>query len=303
VSSPSPVLLYATAGLLTLIWGTTWSVIAIGLRGLPPFTGVALRFTIAATVLLVLGRILGVRFGRSRIERRLWIVEAIFSFIISYSIVYWAEQWVPSGLTSVLWATFPFFVAVMAHFVLPGERLSWVGLAGIVAGFAGVAVIFSEDFELLGGHDVRLASAVLLLSPLAGAVAHVAVKRWGKDVHPVSLAAVPMGLAAGTLAAVALAVERGRPITLDTTAVAALLYLAVAGSAVTFTLYYWLLSHVSATALSLITYLIPVVAVTIGTVFMDEPLTARTVAGAAMVLGGVVIAGRPRKTRPAGDIP
>jgi drug/metabolite transporter (DMT)-like permease len=296
MDSPRPLLLYAAAALLTLIWGTTWAVIRIGLEGIPPFTGVSIRFMIAAAVLLAVGRVLGVRFGRTRTERRLWVVQAVFSFGIAYGLVYWCEQWVPSGLASVLWATFPLFVALLAHRMLPGERLTVRGLAGIVIGFGGVGVIFSEDFALLGGGDVALASAILLLSPAAAAVSNTAVKKWGRDVHPVSLSALPMGIAAGMMGAVALSVERGREITFDGRSVGALLYLALAGSAVTFTIYYWMLARVPATVLSLITYLIPVVAVTIGAIFMDEPLTARVLLGSVLVVAGVAVAARARRT-------
>lgn len=287
--APGPALATATFVLLTLIWGTTWATIRIGLEGIPPFAGVALRFGIASVVLLALGRALGVRLGRQRHEVMLWLVNAALAFCVSYGVVYWAEQWVPSGLTAVLFATFPLFVAILAHFALPGERLVPASLVGVVLGFGGVAVIFSEDFTLLGGSQVAVASAVMLLSPVAAAIASVAIKRFGKNVHPFSLTAIPMGLTAVIMGAVSFALERDRELTFDRTSVAALLYLAIFGSAVTFTLYYWLLSHISATRVSLIAYLVPLVAVGIGAGLMDEPLTLRTLAGTVLVIGGVAL--------------
>ena len=77
--------------LLTLIWGTTWAAIRIGLEGVPPFTGVAVRFAIAGTLLLVLALALGVRLGRGRHEKALWLANGILSFCLSYAIVYWSE--------------------------------------------------------------------------------------------------------------------------------------------------------------------------------------------------------------------
>lgn len=286
---PGPLLLSATFVLLCVIWGTTWSVIRIGLEGIPPFTGVALRFAIAAILLLVLGRVMGVRFGHGRREVGLWIVNALLAFCISYGVVYWAEQWVPSGLTAVLFATFPLFVAVLAHFGLPGERLVTASLVGILLGFGGVAVIFSEDFDLLGGPGVALASAVMLVSPVAAALASVAVKRWGAGIHPISLTAVPMAITAVIMGLVAVFLERERPIVFDRVSLGALLYLSVLGSAVTFSLYYWLLSQLFATRVSLIAYVVPVIAVAIGTIFLDEPLTTRTLVGTALVVAGVAL--------------
>lgn len=276
--------------LLSLIWGTTWAAIRIGLDGIPPLSGVALRFTLAAAILFALSPFLRVRYEGSRREWSLWLLNGILAFCVSYGVVYWAQQWVPSGLAAVLFATMPLFVAALAHPFLPGERLNAVGLAGMLVGFAGVAVIFSEDFTRLGGPQVAVASAVLLVSPFVSAVASVAIKRWGAGIHPVSLSAVPMGIAAGVMGALAIALERDSTFILDAASVGAVLYLAVFGSAVTFTLYYWLLRHVRATRVSLIAYVVPVVAVAVGAVFMGEPVTLRTLAGSALVIAGVALA-------------
>lgn len=281
--------------LLTLIWGTTWAAIRVGLAGVPPFAGVALRFTIAGALLLALAPRLGVRLGRARHERWLWVVNGLLSFCLSYGAVYWAEQHIPSGLAAVLFATCPLFVAVFAHFLLPGERLGAPALAGLLLGLAGVAAIFSDDLALLGGENVRRAALVMLLSPLASAAASVLVKRWGADVPALSLAAVPMLGTGFVMGALALALERGAPLVLDARSLGALLYLAVLGSAVAFTVYYWLLARVKATQAALISYLIPIVAVAVGALLFDEPLRPRLLAGSALVVAGVVAVNRSRR--------
>jgi drug/metabolite transporter (DMT)-like permease len=279
----------ATFAALCLIWGSTWSVIQIGLRGIPPFTGVALRFAIAGGLLLILARVQRVRMGRLRRERWLWLVNGTLAFSASYAVVYWAEQWVPSGLVSVLFATYPLFVALLGHFALPGESLTRPETVGALLGFAGVGVIFSEDLARLGGQGVAVAAAVMLLSPLVSAVATVAVKRWGAGVHHYSLSAVPMTMTAVIMGAVALGVERDRPVVWDGVSISALLYLAIGGSAVTFSLYYWLLAHLPAKRLALIAFIIPLEAVLIGGL-RGEPLTLKIVAGSALVIGGVFLA-------------
>ena len=283
-------LTYAALAVLILIWGTTWAVIRIGLRGLPPFTGVAMRFGIAAIVLFAVARAFGVRPDRDRRARVLGAVNAALAFSLSYGVVYWAEQWVPSGLASVLFSTFPLMVAVLAHFVLPGERIQTASAVGILIGFVGVLLIFSEDLTALGGQETVKASLVFLLSPAAAAVANVVVKRWGRGVRPLSLTAPPMVATAVVMGAMAVIFERGRPLSFDASSVGALLYLAIAGTAVTFFLYFWLLDRLPATRLSLITYGIPVVAVSVGTLVLGEPFTRRMFAGAALVLIGVALA-------------
>ncbi len=289
MNRPGKLLIAVAIGVLCLIWGTTWAVIQIGLRGIPPFTGVSLRFALAAVVLLTFAFSMGIKLGRTRRERLLWLGNGIFSFVISYGVVYWAEQWVPSSLASVLFATYPFFVAVISHFVLSAEPLSLREVMGILLGFGGVVIIFSEDFTLLGGPRVLTAAAVMLVSPLAAAVGSVAVKRWGHGIHPISLTAMPMALTAAVMGAVAFGTERERVFTWDAISIGALLYLAILGSAVTFTLYYWLLSHLPVKQLALITYLIPVVAVMVG-VLRGEPLTLYVLSGAAVVILGVACA-------------
>jgi drug/metabolite transporter (DMT)-like permease len=288
---PSRALLTGTFVLLCLIWGTTWAAIKLQLRGIPPFAGVALRFGLASVVLLALAPRFGVRFGATRRERVLWVAIALLSFCGSYGLVYWAEaNGVPSGLAAVLFATFPLLTAALAHGLLPGERLSVQGVAGMLVGLGGLCLLFSEDFARLGGEHVARNSAILLLAPFVSAVANVAAKRWGHDVHPISLSAVPMGLTAVLMGAFALVVERNRPILPDLRAWAALVYLAIFGSAVTFSLYYWLLRHLPVTRVSLIAYLTPMLAVVIGTVWLHEPLTGRLGAGSGLVLAGVALA-------------
>jgi drug/metabolite transporter (DMT)-like permease len=295
---PSPVVRVATIALLVLIWGTTWAVIRIGLGSIPPLTGVAVRFGLAGLVLWAVAWGIGLRGERLRVPYRLWLIHGLCSFGVSYSLVYWAEQWVPSGLAAVLFATFPLFVALLAHWALPGERLRPQAGVGLVLGFGGVALVFSEDLAALGGPQVPFAGAVMLLSPFASAVAQVAVKRWGAASHPVPLNAGAMVLASAVVGALAAWVERDRPVHFDAVGVGSVLYLALLGTAVTFTLYFWLLRHTTATGLSLMAYFIPLVALGVGAVLFDEPVTMRVVGGAALVIGGTAVASGPRSRQP-----
>lgn len=277
---------------LVLIWGTTWSVIRVGLRSIPPVTGVALRFALASALLFALALVLRVRLGQSRRERALWLANGLLTFLVPYGVLYWAEQWVPSGLSAVLFATYPLFVALFGFWLLPGERPTAVGLAGLAVGFFGVAVIFSDDLARFGGRQAVLAAAILLVSPLLAALGSVIVKRWGAGIHPLSLTAVPMALTAVTMGGLALFLDAGKPLRLDGPAVGGLLYLAVFGSAVPFVLFFWLLGRMPAGRVALLNYLIPIAAVVVGHAFLAEPITARMIGGAALVLAGVTLAAR-----------
>ncbi len=280
-----------------LIWGTTWAAIRVGLSGIPPFRGAAMRFAIAGVLLLILALIRRVPLGKAPMERWLWVINGTLSFSASYGTVYWAEQWLPSGLTSIIFATFPLCVAALAHYWLPGENLRLPSVLGIMLGFCGIAVIFSEDLTMLGGPGTPLAAVVMLSSPVVSALGSVMVKRFGKGIHPLSLTSVPMIIGSVLLWIFSAALERGVPTVWTAASVGSLIYLALAGSAVTFLLYFWLLQRMEATRLSLIAYVTPVLSIIVGMVFMGEKATMITILGSAIVVAGVVMASR-RKAPP-----
>lgn len=287
-TTPGPRLAFAVAALLVVIWGTTWAAIRLSLEGLPPFLSMSLRFGLASLLLALLARRMKVPLiGPGARGLMLMSTQALGAFGIGYAVIYWAEQWVPSGLASVLFATLPFFVALFSYFALPGEKLGWKSLAGILLGFAGVAVIFADDLSALGGAQVRLAGAVILISPLAVAASQMAVKIWGSEYHSLTLTALPMGCSAVLMALMSWAVESDRLLAPTPVAWLAVAYLAVVGSAFTFTLFFWLLTRGNVLRVSMIAYGTPVVAVFVGTFFLDEPLTWQLVGGAALVLSGV----------------
>jgi drug/metabolite transporter (DMT)-like permease len=289
---PSPAVAGSIIFLLILIWGSTWAAIRIGLEGVPPFTSLFLRFAIASLALLALAPRVGAKLSGGKREWKLWIASGLLTFGVSYGVIYWGEQWVPSALASILFATFPLFVAGMARFLLPGETLSARSVAGIVLGFIGVGIIFSEDLQQLGGPKVALFSGVMLLSPFTSALGNVLVKRYGKNIHPLTVTVIPMMIGGAIMGILAALLEHDLPRRFDAVSVGCILYLALFGTALSFTLYFWLLSHLPATKLSLITYGTPVVAVVLGDLLLGENITPRVLVGAGTVIAGVFLAGR-----------
>lgn len=287
--TPSPRLAGGVAVLLVLIWGTTWAAIRLSLEGFPPFLSMALRFGMAGLLLGLLARRLKAPLlGPGPRGSVLLLTQTFGAFGIGYATIYWAEQWVPSGLASVLFATLPFFVALFAYFTLPDSSLDWRRWAGLILGFLGVAVIFGEDLSALGGGEqVRFASLVLMFSPVAAALSQIAVKRWATSFHSLTLTALPMFCSAVLMALLSFWLEGGREVAPTLVAWLAVAYLGIVGSALTFTLFFWLLTRGNILRVSMIAYGTPVVAVFVGTVFLGEPLTLQLVAGAALVLCGV----------------
>lgn len=276
----------ALIGLLCLVWGSTWVVIKGGLDDLPPFSSAGFRFVIAAGIMCAAALFLRRREGGA--TPPVWLVGlmGVFNFALSYGIVYWSETVLPSGLVSVLWAVFPMMVAGLSHRWLPGERLGASAWTGFLLGFVGVVLLFLTDIRGIG-PDAVSAALILLISPTVCAVVNTVVKRHAEQVSSVLLNRNGMLLGAVLLLAFAALTERQASITWTPFAIFSVAYLAIFGTALTFGLYFWLLRTSPAHHLSLIAYVTPAVALFLGWLFRGEPIGAHTLAGTALILGGV----------------
>ena len=284
------------------IWGSTWLFIKLGLEDLPPFTFASIRFVIACTILLVIIKIRGLRLPHARADWILLAVTGILSFGFNYGLVFWGEQYVTSGLAALLQATIPAFGLVFAHFYLPGERLSWARIGGVVLGVCGVGVVFSNQLAI-AGHQALLGCVALIFGSSCAAYANVLVKARGKHLDPAVLAGSQMFFGLLMLLAAATSLE-GNPLRFHWTpmAVIALFYLAIVGSVIAFLLYYWLVLNMDVTNSMLIALVTPVVAVLLGMLVLNEDISWRTLAGGAMIILGIAfIVVRKAKKKTATD--
>jgi len=268
--------------MLCAIWGSTWLVIQIGLDGVPALLAASLRFVVSSTILLVACVVLRSKLPRGRTE---WAIVAFYGVVLfgaDYGLIYWGEKnHVVSGLSAVLFATFPFQTAIAAHALLRTERLSAQKLAGI-------AFIFRA--QLAASADLFFPMLAIVLAATCAAAASVAVKRWGHDMDPVSLNAFSMGTGAITLAVVSVLVGEAWVVPPWPTGILAIVYLSLAGSVIAFVTYLWLLKRIEATSLSYIAFVNPIVAVLLGFVVAQEVLDPLVLAGAGMTLAGIWLA-------------
>ncbi len=285
----SPGLVRVLVGLLSLIWGSTWLVIAEGLRDLPPLTSAGLRFSLAFCVMLVIAPWLARREGGVAPRPMLWITVGCLNFAASYGIVYTTETVLPSGLVSVLWAVFPLMMAGSGHFFLH-ERLRRTQVAGFTIGFLGILMLFATDLGSFGEAAIPIA-LLLFVSPLVSAVGQTVVKRSGEATSAALLNRNAMGLGAVLLVTGAILTEHDAPIVWTPSSIGSIVYLALIGTCLTFSLYFWLLRYASASRLSVVAYLTPMIALFLGWLIRDEPLTGTIAVGAALVIGGVVLVG------------
>src|SRR2546423_7063050 len=129
---------------LCVVWSSTWLVIKLGLRDLPPVSFVALRFVVAILVLFVIsiGRVR--LLPSSRADCLVLAGTGLLMFSLNYTLLFWAELHVSSGLAAVIQASIPIFGMVFAHWMLPDEPLRWQRLLGALVAMAGVAFIFAR---------------------------------------------------------------------------------------------------------------------------------------------------------------
>lgn len=293
-----PVVLGAMIALLCLIWGSTWLAIKVGLEGMPPFFGAGLRFMGASAILFALARIRRVRARWSPRLHVALLALGVCNHSVAYGAVYWGEQYLAAGLTAVLFAIYPLLVALLAARALSDEPLSIRKVAGILVGFAGVGVIFLDDVSL--SHPrAPIAAAVVLLSPLAGAVSSVGIKKFGAQIHPYTLSTLPMLYGGVTLLGLSAWTEDWDHVRWSASVVAALLYLTVFGSVLAFVTYYTLLRRVAVSRLALISYMFPVVALLLDVLFVGERFGPRGWLGSGLVLAGVMLAGIRRRAEMA----
>ena len=274
--------------LLCVIWGSTWLVIKVGYGGLGPFNVAAVRFLLAGAVLAAIAPLLGARWPRGRMEWTLVAWVGVVLFGADYGLIYWGEQFLDSGLTAILFATLPLITVALAHIYIPGDGITPRKLTGTLLAFLGVVALFGEGLRL----DVSKAGPMLAIvaSAVCAAAAGVATKRHGATLHAAALNAPAM--LAGAIALALASVTAGEELRLprDAATWGAVAYLAVAGSVVTFLVYFSLLKTWSVTSLSFISVFTPAIALALGFVFLDERPTVWTAIGAGLILAGVTLA-------------
>jgi drug/metabolite transporter (DMT)-like permease len=279
-----------------LVWGSTWIVIAGGLADLPPLTSAAARFSVAAVAMSVVAHFLKKREGGSAPTLALSIGIGSLNFGACYGLVYWSETRLPSAFVSVLWSVFPMLMAISEHFFLAGDKLRPRQWAGFGVGFLGVALLFATDLAKIGPGAIP-AGAILLGSPLLSVVGTTIVKRKGAHTSSVLLNRNGMWIGAAILAAAAWRFERDAPAHWTAPAIASVLYLALAGTVLTFSIYFWLLRHTPASRLSLTAYVTPAIALLLGGVVGREPITGWTLSGSGLILAGVALVVRGGRSK------
>jgi drug/metabolite transporter (DMT)-like permease len=282
---------------LCIVWSSTWLAIKVGLRDLPPISFVAIRFVIAAAVLVAVSvgrvRLLPERTG----DYMVLAATGVLMFGFNYLTVFWGELYVSSGLAAVLQTTIPIFGMLFAHWMLPDEPLRLQKLTGALLAIGGVALICGRLLDF-GGVWAFWGGVGIAFGGAAAAFSNVLLKRRAITLAPAMLAAWQMIF--GTIPMLVLgALVDGNPAKFHWTrmSILCLLYLAVIGSSLTFLLLYWLLPRMTVTNLQTISLITPPGAVMLGWALGGERFPLWSLFGAALVLVGVSLIFRRLKDR------
>lgn len=268
-----------------LIWSTTPLAIQWSSEGGGFLFGVAARMWLGALLCLALMGLFSVPLPRHRAAVRTYLAAGLGIFG-AMSCVYWAAQYIPSGLISVLYGLTPMTTAICAALWLREPAFSPARVFGMLLGFTGLLVIFGEG--LSSQHIAAQGVAGVLMSVVLHSISSVWVKRIGADVPAMAVAGGGL-LVAAPLYLLAWLVFDGRaPHALTARAGYAIAYLGLMGSVVGFFLFYYVLKRVPAGRIALITLVTPVLALWIGHSLNDEVIEMRVWAGAALILFGLM---------------
>ena len=267
------------------IWGATWAFMKIGVAEVPPFTFALQRAVGTAVLLTAASLLLGLRFPSTPRTALAAAVAGVFATGVNWAVVFWAIQYVPSGAAAVLGSSAPLWTAVMAHFIVAGDRLSGRKALGLVCGIIGVGMIVLSPATLQDPGPLY-AWILLAVAPVTWAVAAIISARYLTEASPMPTTA--LGAAAGAVVLMPFAGGEAVLSPLPAPAAGALLYLVLA-SGVALTLSLWLYRRLRPTTVMLTQVLIPLQAVAIGVLLLGETLSLYMIGGALLVILAVVL--------------
>lgn len=274
-----------------LIWGSTYLGIRIAIETIPPLLMAGLRNAGAGVILYAWAW----RQGAVRPTRIHWKAAFIVGGLMlmgGNGGVTWAEQHVPSGLAALMIAATPLWITLVNWLAFDRERPTGRMAAGLAVGLCGVALLVGPA-DVAGGEQIDLVGAVaLLLAALSWAIGSLYSRRAARPDSPMLATAMQMVgggillLLAGTMTGEWGDVDPGA---ISARSALAFVYLVLAGSLVGFTAYAWLLRHTTPARATSYAYVNPLVAVFLGWALADEPLSARIILAAAIIIGSVVV--------------
>lgn len=280
---------------LVAMWGSAFMLAELALGAFEPLAITTLRIVMGAIVLVLLLATTGRRFPR---RPRVWaylVLMAVLGNCLPFFLITWGQVEVASGLAGILMGIMPLVVVVLAHFSVPGERLSPARVSGFLLGFAGLVVLFGGDLAAEGSDDSALLAKMAILGGAVCYGVNVIVARLQPEKDALTASAGVMLVASVLMIGASFALGTDLwPAEASAGAIAALVLLGLMSTGLATLVYFLVIARAGPSFLSLINYLIPVWAVTIGAVLLGEHLPMRAFLAMALILAGVLATQRHR---------
>ena len=275
--------------LQSMLWGSSYFFIAVVQADLPALTIAALRTIPASIALTVIVLSLGYRMPATLAEWRQFIFFSAFNTVLPFVLIVWGQSRTTGGMAAILNASAPLFGIFLAHMLTHDEKLSGNKLAGILLGIVGVAILVGYDFAV-GSMADTLARLALLAAPLCYVLANIYARNKLGEYPPFVIAMMQM--VASIFIAVPLALAVDHPWTLplpSLTVLWAIVGMGVLGSALAGLCHFTVLRRAGATNALLVTLIMPLTPILLGSIFLGEHLTGRDMLGAAIISAALII--------------
>lgn len=276
--------------ILCLIWSSTWVVLKIGLYSLPPFLSAGIRFSLAFVILFVIAAAMKIKLPRGMKTHLFFILFGFLNFTGGYAFVYWGQQYIASGLGSILFSVMPFYVLILSIWLLPEDKITAQKFIGVMLGFIGVLIIFRDQLHIEKlDVNVLWGMIAVVTAPVFASFGTILGKKARQSYHPIALITFPMIYASMAFYILSFIFEQHLNAVFDFNAIFSLIYLAVFGTVVAFVLYFWMLKNNSAVIMSMITFVTPPLALVWGWMLLNEPVTPYLIVGMVCILAGIFI--------------
>ena len=288
--------------LAVLAWGPSFMWIKVALQEIGPLALTMYRMAFgAATAWAVMKALrLPVRYTRQRLLGSMFV--GAVGLAIPMSLLAWGETRIDSSLAGILNGTVPLWTFLFAHFALHDEKITRIKAAGLIVGFIGLVVLVSRDLDWEGLSTGSIWGQIAVIGmAIFYAISIVFTRRYLKGQHPIHTAAISISTSFVILLLFTLILEPNSGIPHLPMTWLACGWMGVVGLGLALWAYYHLLNHWGATRSSLVTYCVPVVAVTLGIIFLNEHITWHLVVGGALIIGGIALVNKKNQRLTTGN--
>ena len=290
--------------ILGTIWGASYLFIKVIVAEVPAFTLVAGRLTLAAIIMWGILRARGLSLPRSRRMWRAYAVLGVLGAAVPYSLISWGEQYISSGLASLLQATTPIFTVILAHFLTDDERITMAKIIGVVIGFVGVGILMLPDPSLRlgsvqatglraglrqGSQADLLGQLAIVGSSLCYALTAIYIRSRLQGQPPLVSATGQLMMGMVYMLPISLLIDRPFDLSPSLPVLASWMMLTLLGTVVAYVIYFTLFERTSATFVTMVTYIIPVNSLLLGALVLNEPLNVTVLGSLVLILLGVLL--------------